>query len=106
LTKTHAGSVSQLALVFFGSKQYTAAVKSASSDKPAVLRRVRGWQAALVKERELARQQPLLSPAESLSQAMELQDLAGVVLFAPDPVRDREVKRVRALWRRLRVAHP
>jgi hypothetical protein len=34
---------------------------------------------------------------------MELNELAGNALFAPDPVRDREVERVRALWRRLRA---
>jgi hypothetical protein len=71
-----------------------------------VLRRVRGWQAAAAQERELARRQPVLSPAASLSQALELRDLAGHAPLGPDPVRDREVECVRALWRRLRAAQP
>ena len=69
-----------------------------------MLRRIRGWQAAAAKEREWARRQRVPSAKASLTQALELIDLAGDALFAPDPVRDREVKRVRALWRRLRAA--
>jgi hypothetical protein len=37
---------------------------------------------------------------------MELRDLAGRALLGPDPVREREVDRVRAQWRRLRALQP
>jgi hypothetical protein len=78
-------------------------VRTAANEKSAVLRRIRGWQAAAAKEREFARRQGVPSANESLAHALELNELAGKALFAPDPVRDREVKRVRALWRRLRA---
>lgn len=77
-----------------------------SSDKAAVLRRIRGWRAAGAQERKMALCQAIPSPAISLAQAMELQDLAGRAVLGPDPARERGVDRVRAQWRRLRAFGP
>lgn len=74
-----------------------------SSDKAAVRRRIRGWRAAGEQDRKMALCQVVPSPAKSLAQAMELQDLVGRAVFGPDPAREREVDRVRAQWRRLRA---
>jgi hypothetical protein len=78
----------------------------ASREKALVLGRVQGWRTASEQSRRLAVRQPILSPAVSLVQAMELRDLAGSALLGPDPVREREVDRVRAQWRRLRAFQP
>ena len=90
---------------FYFSERYTGFVRSGSIEKAAVLRRIRGWRAAGEQERKVACCQALPSPAISLAQAMELENLAGHALGS-DPVRDREVERVRAQWRRLRAFGP
>ena len=91
---------------FYFSERYTGFVRSGSIEKAAVLRRIRGWRAAGEQARKVACCQTVPSPAISLAQAMELQNLAGHAPLVSDPVRDREVERVRAQWRRLRAFGP
>jgi hypothetical protein len=67
-------------------------------------KRVRGWRAAEVREREVRRVEGPMSPAESFEAGMELCELLPDIAGSTDPLRTREVDRARQAWRRLRNA--
>ena len=72
----------------------------ASSDE--LRRRLAGWKAAERREREIRRQEPVPEPAESFDQALELIELAWLELEHVDAVREREERRARTAWAKLR----
>lgn len=67
-------------------------------------RRVQGWRAAEVRERDLRRVEGPMGAAESFEAGMELCELLPDVTATPDPLRTREVELARQTWRRLRDA--
>jgi hypothetical protein len=64
-------------------------------------KRVLGWRAAEVRERQLRAAEGALAPADALEAALELWDLMHENA-RPDSLREREVERARMAWRRLR----
>jgi len=64
-------------------------------------RRVRGWRAAEVRERQLRAIEGAVAPEAALEAALELCELLPDQT-ASDPLREREVEQARSAWRRLR----
>ena len=69
-------------------------------DREAVRRWISGQRAAERRSLELMRQEGPPSSEESFRAAMELCELVEVMEH--DPVRDREISEVRALWAKLK----
>lgn len=67
-----------------------------------IRRKVAGWRAAGVRERQLRRDEPITDPDAALELAVELCELASGSFQDDDPVREREVQRARAAWAKLR----
>lgn len=64
-------------------------------------RRVQGWRAAEVRERQLRALEGASAPAEALEAALELCELMPEHAGS-DPLREREAEQARLAWRRLR----
>lgn len=67
-----------------------------------IRRRVAGWRAAEIRERQIRRGEPILDPTAALELAVELCQLAPSLFLEEDVVREREVERARAAWVKLR----
>jgi len=70
-------------------------------DAAQLRRRVLGWRAAEVRERQLRATEGSLAPADALEAALELCELMHESA-RPDPLRERAVEHARVTWRRLR----
>lgn len=67
-----------------------------------IRRRVAGWRAAEVRERQVRRAEALLDPTTALDLSEELCELNPDLFREEDPVRSREVGEARAAWAKLR----
>jgi hypothetical protein len=67
-----------------------------------IRRRVAGWRAAEVRERQIRRAEALLDATTALELAEELCELDPDLFREEDPVRTREVGEARAAWAKLR----
>ena len=67
-----------------------------------IRRRIAGWRAAELRERQVRREEPILDPTTALELATELCELAPGLFHEEDLVREREVREARAAWAKLR----
>jgi hypothetical protein len=85
-----------------GAGCYAAEVSQTQGPPEDIRRRIAGWRAAELRERQLRRDEPILDPTTALELATELCELAPGLFEVEDPVREREVREARAAWAKLR----
>jgi DNA-binding LacI/PurR family transcriptional regulator len=76
--------------------------KPAAGSQEALRRRVEGWRAAEVREREHRREEGPMSPLESFEAAMELYELCPPPSPEVEALRTAEDDKAREVWRKLR----
>ena len=86
----------------FAAGCYAAQVSQTQGPPEDIRRRVAGWRAAEVRERQVRREEPIPEPTTALSLATELCELAPELFEEEDLVREREVREARAAWAKLR----
>jgi hypothetical protein len=81
---------------------YAAQVSQTQGPPDDIRRRIAGWRAAEIRERQVRREEPIPEPTTALELATELCELAPALFQEEDPVREREVREARAAWAKLR----